>query len=110
MTRSYNSRKGTYKRCCDLDCTICFKRRNKYFDIKRWKRNFLQFDGVLFKYKRKKKKKKEYLGHWLSQYHIDEVEKSKKSYRDWSWLKGKPNKKGRHHTGGKYVYWSGSLR
>jgi len=110
MSRSYNSRKGTYKRCSDPYCSICHRSGHKHMDTENLKRNFLKFDGILFKYKRKEKKKKKRYGSWLSNYHIREIENSKKSYRNWCWLKGKANEKGKYHSNYKYIFRNSSLR
>jgi len=112
MSRSKNSRRGTYRRCKDPSCSVCHRSNYKQIDTKKWKRNFLQFDGVFFKYGRKNRQKKQgYSGNWLNEYHIKEIKRSKKSYREWSWLKGKPNEKSKHHNKYKCRFWgSGSLR
>lgn len=102
MARSYNSRKGHYGCHCRREFTIDrFSRMNK--SKQNLKQKAIKFDGIPYSYKRKKSFKKDNgLNHgifhefWfveLPKIENERMKETKKSYRDWSWLKGKPNPK-----------------
>jgi len=93
MTRSNNSRRG----CISYD--VWDKRYYKREQRKKQnsKKNRIKFDGITFTHKRKHKTiKKEHniLKGWEDHFHEKYIIPAKKSYRDWAWLKGKPNEKG----------------
>lgn len=92
MTRSRNSRRGTYNRCKFEDCDICHKNYDKIKKAKQWKRNFLKFDGVLYSHKRKRKTIKT---NCINLPH--DIGNTRQDYINWTWLKGKPNVKGLYH-------------
>jgi len=117
MTRSYNSRKGKYKRHIRCGCWKCRSNRQKARYRRTYRANVLKFYGTLYKYKQKKRtihtnaynrpiyndKYKIISYEWIRKpiikskctYYYDKyVVPAKESYLTWSWLRGKPNKKG----------------
>lgn len=104
MTNTYNSRKGHY------GCKECQRRRRSMPDWKKKlrskqtiKQKRIKFEEELYQYKKKHHKKPNSLNKgvftqcWFrGNYEFEKriLRESRKSYRNWTWLKGKPNEKG----------------
>jgi len=133
MSRSYNSRKGHYGCSCRRNL---YESNKPWYRARRSRKiKAIKFDGILYSYKRSKVgfkdgywttkgiydwDKGEYVGtevvykkynvsnkYWPETYwNLRCVIDGRKSYQDWEWLKGGPNKKGwcpsRYH-----VYYKG---
>ena len=99
MTRSNNSRKGKHRRPYECECCkYCSDRTNNMKSKRREKliKKDLKFYDKIYTYKNKGSKLKHNFkssGRWDQ----DRVDEGKLSYQTWSWLKGKPNKKGMNH-------------
>jgi hypothetical protein len=101
MTRSKNSRKGKYKKPGSCWCRKCRNNKSKVYHRRQEMLNALHFYDFPFYLTHGKDKKQSInlaprasWGNWYKEHKQKELEVSRKSYREWTWLKGKPNKKG----------------
>ena len=97
MSRSFNSRKGHYscKACKGWD----FESKALYSRTKKSrKRDAIKFDGTIYTYKKHSKTKKDtfFMRRYREEdwYYKAYILPAFESYLNWTWLKGKPNKKG----------------